>query len=254
MTSNIKAAKWFVRLNPDPLAKLRLFCFPYAGGGISSFRGWLNLLPRGVELDIVELPGRGSRLLETPYFQVQLLIDEITQAIQPLLDRPFAFFGHSLGAVLGFETAREIMKLKGINPVILFVSGRNAPQLTDLSPSIQHLSDADFVDRLRQYNGTPKEVLENAELMEIFLPVLRADFTMNETYVYKPGPPLDCPITAFGGKTDPRVSVDELHAWDRMTLQEFSMVFFPGDHFYLHSEQAILLKTISTKLSPLLSK
>lgn len=239
---------WLTCLRPKPQAKLRLFCFHYAGGGALSFRSWSNSLPPTVEVCAIELPGRGSRLMERPFTRLEPLIQELTPVLLPYLNKPFAFFGHSMGALVSFELARILRKEYGLSPVHLFVSGRRAPQVPDPDPPIHTLPEREFLDELRRYNGTPESVLENAELMQLFLPTLRADFAVLETYVYTPEPLLDCPITAFGGLEDWKASCDDLEAWREQTNAEFSLQMFPGDHFFIHSAQPLLLQLLSRRL------
>lgn len=239
---------WLTCLRPKPQAKLRLFCFHYAGGGALSFRSWSDSLPPTVEVCAIELPGRGTRLMEPPFTQLEPLIQELTPVLLPYLNKPFAFFGHSMGALVSFELARILRKKYDLSPVHLFVSGRRAPQVPDPDPPIHTLPEHEFLDELRRYNGTPESVLENAELMQLFLPTLRADFAVLETYVYTPEPLLDCPITAFGGLEDWKASCDDLEAWREQTNAEFSLQMFPGDHFFIHSAQPLLLQLLSRRL------
>jgi medium-chain acyl-[acyl-carrier-protein] hydrolase len=168
--------------------------------------------------------------------------------LHPHLDRPFAFFGHSLGALVAFELSREIRRQHDLLPVHLFVSGCGAPQSLYPHPPIGMLPDTAFLEELRQLNGTPAEVLEHEELMQLLLPTLRADFTARETYAYADEPPLDCPISAFGGMQDGRVERDRLEAWRDQTSGPFSLHTFPGGHFFLHSSQSLLLQTLSHAL------
>lgn len=239
---------WLTCLRPKPQATLRLFCCHYAGGGALSFRSWSDSLPLAVEVCAIELPGRGSRLMERPFTRLEPLIQELTPVLLPYLNKPFAFFGHSMGALVSFELARILRKEYGLSPVHLFVSGRRAPQVPDPDPPIHTLPEREFLDELRRYNGTPESVLENAELMQLFLPTLRADFAVLETYVYTPEPLLDCPITAFGGLEDWKASCDDLEAWREQTNAEFSLQMFPGDHFFIHSAQPLLLQLLSRRL------
>ncbi|MBD1902832.1 thioesterase II family protein [Trichocoleus sp. DQ-A3] len=234
---------------PNPLSSLRLFCFPYAGGGALNFRTWSQGLPVGVEVCAVELPGRGKRILEAPFTQALPLVQAIAHALLPYLDKPFAFFGHSMGALVSFEVARLLRREYGMSPVHLFVSGRSAPQLPLQEPPIHSLPQPAFIEELRRLNGTPKAVLENVELMELLLPILRADFAVLETYVYAAEPPLQCPITAFGGLQDVKVSVDRLEAWRQQTSAKFSLQMLPGDHFFVQSAQPLLLQFLSRELN-----
>lgn len=239
---------WVSRPNPNPHAKLRLFCFPYGGGGAASFRRWPGSLPPFVEVCPIELPGRGGRLLEPPFTRLKPLLQELSCVLLPYLDQPFAFFGHSMGGLVSFELTRLLRREYGLMPLHLFVSGRRAPQLPDPDPPIHALPESEFLQELRRYNGTPESVLENAELMELFLPVLRADFSVIETYIYQPESPLNCSITAFGGWQDGTVGFDALAAWREQTSSTFCQKMFPGDHFFLHSAHSTLLESISEQL------
>lgn len=213
-----------------------------------SFRSWSDSLPLTVEVCAIELPGRGSRLMEPPFTQLEPLIQELTRVLLPYLEKPFAFFGHSMGALVSFELARILRQEYDLSPVHLFVSGRRPPQVPDPDPPIHTLPEPEFIDELRRYNGTPEAVLENAELMQLLLPTLRADFAVIETYVYTPDPPLNFPITAFGGLEDWKASCDDLEAWREQTSADFSLQMFPGDHFFVHSAQPLLLQGLSRKL------
>jgi medium-chain acyl-[acyl-carrier-protein] hydrolase len=244
MTRQPEPSTWFVRLRPNPDAALRFYCFPYAGGGIPVFRNWLSELPGTVELIIVQLPGRGTRILEKPYVTTEDAVPGLVEALLADVDRPYAFFGHSLGALLCFEAARELQQRWNVLPRVVFVSGRSAPQLPDPNEPIHQLPDQKFIQKLLEFEGTPKELLENRDLLEIFLPILRADFQMNETYRYLPGPKLDCDLMAFGGDQDRRVPLTHMHAWSALTNRGFFVKTFPGNHFFLHSAQESLLKTI----------
>lgn len=229
---------------------LRLFCFPYAGGGASLFHSWSAQLPPEIEVCPVQLPGRENRLLEQGISQIDALIQPLTIALLPYLDKPYAFFGHSMGALISFELSRALRRFPQVSsPVRLIVSGRRAPQLPDLDPPTHALSDDDFIMELHRLKGTPKEVLQNADLLQIVLPLLRADFALCETYTYIPDTPLNCPITAIGGLEDSEVTREEVAAWNKQTTnQEFKLRFFPGDHFFLHKQQPALLRVIAQDL------
>jgi medium-chain acyl-[acyl-carrier-protein] hydrolase len=233
---------------------LRLLCFPYAGGAANIFRAWADSLPATVEVCAVQLPGRGGRLLEPPFTDLLLLVRTAAQELLPFLDRPFAFFGHSMGATISYELAQLLRKDYNIEPLHLFASGRCAPQLPDEQPVTYDLPEPKFLEELRQLNGTPAEVLEHPELIELLLPVLRADFELIQTHVYSPKPPLDCPITAFGGVEDKEVRREQLDAWREQTRARFSLQMFPGDHFFLHTAQPLLLESVARELGQLVSK
>ncbi len=238
--------RWIPFRKPDPQTRLRLFCFPYAGAGALIFRKWSDALPRDIEVCPIQLPGRGTRLKEPPFTKLSSLIEALTRALDPLLDKPFAFFGHSLGALIGFELARQIRRQYGVHPVRLFASAGRAPQIPHRALPIHTLPDNQFLAELRRLNGTPRELLDHEELMEVMLPILRADFALYETYLYSTEPPLNCPISAFGGLQDRRVSASDLEAWRSQTSASFSLRMFPGDHFFL--KQPLLLQVLSQEL------
>jgi medium-chain acyl-[acyl-carrier-protein] hydrolase len=238
--------RWIPFRKPDPKARLRLFCFPYAGAGALIFRKWSDALPRDIEVCPIQLPGRGTRLTEPPFTKLPCLIEALVRALDPLLDKPFAFFGHSLGALIGFELARQIRRQYGLHPVRLVASAGRAPQIPHRASPIHTLPDKEFLAELRRLNGTPRELLDHEELMEVMLPILRADFALYETYLYSTEPPLNCPISAFGGLQDRRVNESDLEAWRSQTSASFSLRMFPGDHFFL--KEPLLLRALSQEL------
>ncbi len=246
-------ARWLplnrVRL---PGARLRLFCLPYAGGSAAAYREWSAALPAGVEVCPLELPGRAGRMREPPFERSAALAEAVAEALRPELDRPFALFGHSMGALLAFEVARRLRDARASEPGALFVSGRNAPQIPVDDPTTHLLPDAELVERLRALNGTPPEVLEHPELLELILPTLRADFAVVETHVHAPCAPFDVPLVVFGGERDPEVHLAGLEAWRAHARGAFRLRLFPGDHFFLHAEQAAVLRALSEELRALL--
>ena len=248
MTTASSVDSWIAFRKPNSQARLRLFCFPYAGSGASIFRTWPDALPADVEVCPVQFPGRGTRLMETPFTQLTPLVQALTQALAPLLDKPFAFFGHSLGALVSFELARQLRRQSGVQPVHMFVSADCAPQIPQRNSPIHALPEEEFLVELRRLNGIPGKVLEELDLMQIMLPVLRADFAVYETYAYSAEAPLNCPFSIFGGLEDRRVSRGELEAWRDQTSVSFSLRMFPGDHFFLNATQPLLLQVMSEEL------
>jgi medium-chain acyl-[acyl-carrier-protein] hydrolase len=233
---------------PNLHAKLRLFCFPYAGGSSFSFRGWWENLPDTIELCPIELPGRGTQMKSPLLTQLKPLVEAIARDLLPYLDKPFACFGHSLGGTIAFETIRLLRREYGFNPVYLFVSGCRAPQIPPKTPPIHNLPEPAFIEELRRLNGTPEAVFQSPELMELLIPILRTDFAVMETYVYLPETSLNCPIAVFGGWQDSEVSQADLAAWQEQAIASFSLEMFPGDHFFIYSERSALLNSISSKL------
>lgn len=251
MQTKESVTAWLVSYGSSPRARVRLFCFPYAGGGVHIFRDWPRSLPQGVEVCAVQPPGRGSRLRERPYTNLGELVAAAATALRPFMDRPFAFFGHSMGALISYELARLLQAEGRAGPSHLFVSGCRAPQATDKSEVTYNLSDREFVEELRRLKGTPPEVLAHAELLQLVLPLLRADFAVTQTYSYLEGPPLGCPLTAFGGLDDGEASREHLALWRELTTGDFTLHMLPGDHFFLHTSRPVLLETIARQLARL---
>ncbi len=225
-----------------------LFCLPYAGGSAAVFRDWSEHIPPELALHPVQLPGRGERLRESPFTSLTLLVPALAQALLPSLDRQFSLFGHSMGALVAFELAHYLRQEFDLRPARLFVSGYRAPMLPQRWNPVHNLPEEALVNHLRDHGGTPEAILAVPELMEILLPSLRADFAICETYSYSERRPLDCPITAFGGKQDNLVSEAELSGWARLTASEFRLKMFAGDHFYLNFHRAELLEEITFDL------
>ena len=241
---------WVQRRKPNPYARLRLFGFPYAGGGVAIFRAWAERLPGDIEVCAVQLPGRDGRMREGLFTDLPALVEATADGLRPWLNRPYAFFGHSMGALIAFEVARRLRQLGEPLPVHLLVSARRAPQIPNPDPLLHRLPEPDFVDQLRwRYNGIPQAILTEPELMQLFLPILRADFTVVETYRYLHQAPLDCPITAFGGLQDDRVSHADLEAWQELTRDTCRVHMLSGDHFFLQSAQAQLLQLVAQHLA-----
>jgi len=231
-----------------------MFCFPYAGGGASIYRLWSRFLPLEVEVCPVHLPGRERKVNEPLFTHITPLIEMLTQVLDPYMDIPFTFFGHSMGALISFEMARSLRKNGSRGPMHLFLSAHRAPQLPRSHAPISHLPESEFVQNVINLGGTPLAVIQNAELMQLLLPLLRADFEITETYAYLDEPPFDCPITAFGGELDTAVSVQEVAAWRMQTQGPFALNILAGDHFFIHSNQNLLLRHLSQDLTTLLSQ
>lgn len=230
---------WLPYRRPRPDAALRLFCFPYAGGLASVFRPWQRDLPPEVEVCAVQLPGR-ERHWEPPAFtSLSRLVDALVEVLRPLLDRPYVLAGHSMGGTIAFELARRLQLRRP--PVQVIVSGTRAPHLPAPRGPRHVLPDNELVQELRRMGGTPREVLENEELMALVLPLVRADLELNDTHVHSPGPPLDCPLSAFGGLHDPIVPVEAVEGWRLYTRGGFRARMFEGDHFFIHTHHADLL-------------
>jgi medium-chain acyl-[acyl-carrier-protein] hydrolase len=212
------------------------------------FRHWPGHLLPDLEVCSVQLPGRENRRREQPFDQLSSLLPPLTEAILPHLDKPFAFFGHSMGALIGFELARHLRSTHGIAPAHLFVSSHPAPQIPSPTAPVHLSPDPALLEELKHLGGTPEVILSNSELMQLLIPTLRADLKLCETYVYQSAAPLGCPITAFGGSQDPKVTLADLRAWQSETCGPFALVTYPGGHFFLFDSQISLLQTICDML------
>jgi surfactin synthase thioesterase subunit len=225
-------------------------CFPYAGGSALAYRQWNENIAGEVEVCPVQLPGRENRMAEEPIRSLPKLISLLADELEPFLNSPvpYCFFGHSMGALICYELAKEIKKRSWKLPSRLFLSGKTSPQSCTKEIPTYNLPDEEFIEELREMNGTPEEVLNNREVMDLFLPILRADFEMVDTYEYEKDNPLSCPITVFGGLDDHLTPSFELESWKEHTTDGFNMHLFPGDHFYIYDHQKDLLGIINDEL------
>src|SRR5882672_868407 len=246
--SDKSSNKWFLFPRPNPAAALRLFCFHYAGGSAQVFHNWPGHLPPSVEMGAIQLPGRGHRLGEPHIRRLALLSRIVAQELLPYLDKPFVFFGHSLGALLCFEAARSLRRETRRQPAHLFVSATEAPHRRSREELLSGLPKSELVKKLHEFDGTPVEVLQDDELLDLMLPTIRADFELCETYEYQPEPPLECPMTIYGGLEDHEVEAERLAAWSEMTAGICEIRMFPGGHFYINSSRAIFLQTLAGDL------
>lgn len=232
------SSRWITRPTPSPSAPARLFAFPYAGATARVFAPLAQALAARVEVCVVEYPGRGTRWGEPLLRSVDALVDGVLLALRPLLDRPFALFGYSLGGAAAFEVARALRRENAANPAALLIAARHAAHLVDGRPAIWDLPTPRFMEELRALGGAPAEVLAQAELMELVLPVVRADLQAAQTYCYRDEPPLDVPITVFAGAADPIAPPPEVDAWRAQTTGAFTAHVFPGGHFFMNDAQS----------------
>jgi surfactin synthase thioesterase subunit len=239
---------WIPWCKPEQQAQFRLFCLPSAGRGASMYLRWVRIASPEVEVCPIQLPGRENRFSEPPINRMAMLVKALSHAIRPYLDRPFAVLGHSMGALIGFELVRHIRQQLEIEPAYLFVAAHRAPQLPDRLPPIAHLPRDKFLDELHRAYGAPAPSPESAELVEVLMPLLRADFELCETYMYAAGEPLDCPITAFGGLDDATVDEEELNGWRQQTRSSFTYRSLAGDHFFIDEHPKDALRSIRSDL------
>jgi len=227
----------------------RLICFAYAGAGTVAFQSWAMSLQVEVEVCAVRLPGRERLIGEAPFQRLAPLIEWTVEVLGPRLTVPYVLFGHSFGALIGFEFARELRRRGLPAPQSLLVSGHRAPHLPRLEPPIAGLSDAEFIARIEEIEGTVTEVFAYPELRELILPALRADFSVLENYTFIPEAPFEFPLRAYRGAEDPLVPTKDLALWAGLTRASFSTHVFPGNHNYLEAQREALLNEISAELA-----
>ncbi|MDR3537911.1 MAG: alpha/beta fold hydrolase [Acetobacteraceae bacterium] len=215
---------------------MQLVCLPHAGGGAASFHPFANLFPDSIEMLAVQLPGRETRLAEAPYRRMGPLIEGLLAGIRESVVKPYAFFGHSMGALVAFELARALRREGLPLPQSIVVSGRRAPTVPNNEPSLHVLSDDAFVDALvRRYDAIPQIIRNEPELMALFVPVMKADFATFETHVHRDEPPLECALAMYGGRDDPQTP--QMAGWADLFAGPATTRFFDGGHFYLADQR-----------------
>lgn len=236
-----------------PECRLRLFCLPFAGGGASAFNAWPGAFPDTVELHAVQLPGRESRYGEASLSDVHEAAGLIADAMQPYLDRPYVVYGYSMGALISFEVIRELRGRGAPLPGGLFVGARRAPHLAANSRPLAELPREEFLEQVRRYYDPPVALWQDPDLLGLILPVLRADLSLCERYVYRPGPPFDFWIQAFGGSQDRSAPLPVVQAWHEQTTGEFALEAFEGAHFFVNTHLRKMQQIMFSRLEPLMS-
>jgi medium-chain acyl-[acyl-carrier-protein] hydrolase len=229
---------WFQRLSPARTPLLRVFCFPYAGGTAEIYRTWQRWLPEQIDVCLVHLPGRGRRMKEQSLRQFRTLVIAIADRVPHETNVSYALYGHSMGALLSFELARELFRRYGRGPKHLFVSGCRAPQWPRTEPPTFNLPHDQFIAELKRLKGTPDEILKNPELLEQFIAPLRADFEVVDTYEYRPGEQLPCPINVYGGIQDTSVPMESCRAWQEQSSAVCKVRMLKGDHFFIRDPRS----------------
>lgn len=228
---------------------IRLFCFHYGGGSASAFREWLKDLTHISELIAIQLPGREDRFTEPLIYDISLVVDQLCASIKDYLNKPFVFFGHSVGALIAFELSRVLRRKKMQQPIHLIVSGSGAPQLPREKMPIHDLPEPQFIEEIKKYNGIPNNILDDNELMNLFSPIIRADFSLSETYKYTLENPFDFPLTALGGINDNTFDFSNLLRWKNQTTNIFTYYPFVGDHFFIKSAYNEVIQIINQILN-----
>lgn len=239
---------WFASPKKNINKKINLFCFPYAGGGISVFKQWEGLLNADAQMFIAQLPGRGRRIQDLPISDMDQLISQLAHAIKLLLDGPAVFFGYSNGALIAFELAKRLRNEGFTNIKHIILAAKRAPNLLKIAENTFDLPKKDLIETIRRYNGTPLELIENEELLDLLLPALRSDFALSDQYKYKYDSPLDCNLTLMGSETDPYVPYGDLLRWKEHFLGQHEAISYEGDHFFLNTNMINMIDTINLTL------
>ena len=235
--------------NSGRQSRARLICFPYAGGGIAGFKKWADLVPKHIEVCAPQLPGRESQIRATPFTTIWPLVETLSTALLPLLDRPFVFFGHSMGGLIAFALA-EALGRGGRKPAKLLISACRAPGRPRREPPMHALPESELIAELRaRYNSVPDALMADPELRALLLPGLRGDIQLVETFQYSGSAAFDFPISVFGGIRDTSVTRDDLEAWREQTTGPFRLHMLAGDHFFLNSHRDELLRIVAVELA-----
>jgi surfactin synthase thioesterase subunit len=224
-----------------------LICFPHAGGAATAYAPLAAALPTAIEVLALQYPGRQERLAEPSLDSIDDLVAAIVPELRPRLDRPFALFGHSAGAIVAFEVARVLEQRHGVVALGLFASGRRGPS-TRRDESVHRGGDRSLLREVARLGGTPPQLLDDEDVQQMMLPALRGDYKAIETYEWRPGPPLGCPIWALLGEDDPLATESEAAAWRSQTTAGFELHVFPGRHFYLVDQQPAVVDLITSRL------
>ncbi len=244
--SGVPESVWFLRPQPPKTAAPRLFCFPSAGYGAAMYQSWIRAAAGRLDVFPVQPPGRANRLSEAPLESIPELARRLVPAIAPLTDRPYALFGHSMGAIVAAFTADALVANGLPGPAHLFLSSRQPPDVPSPVPPLAHLEDAAFVAEInRRYCAIPAEILREPDVLAMLLPALRADVRALEAVEGHPRRQLDMPITVFGGDSDTLVPRLLLKQWEGWTRGAFRMRMFSGGHFYLQDKGPDLLQEIA---------
>lgn len=248
---------WFYVPQPNYEAKMRLFCFPYAGGTAEIYYDWQYEMPEEIEMVAIHYPGHIQRSKEKLFTRLSRLVESIGEEIEQYTDKPYAFFGHSMGALIAYELSRHFASEGRKMPEYLFLSARRSPCLPVIHPCIHKLTTEECISVMRGFNMIPEEVIDNKTMIEKILPVIKADFEMIETWQFDAKTSLlDIPISAFGGTNDSLATKKDIEAWEKMTSAKFNAYFFPEKHFFILNDEVRthLIKILVKMLEPILKR
>ncbi|WP_052692082.1 thioesterase II family protein [Teredinibacter purpureus] len=247
---NIK--RWLPRLGDKPNAKVRLYCFSHAGGGASVYYPWNSYFSDAVEVCPVQLPGREERLGEPLIDDFENLIGSLLPIIASSIDRPYAIYGHSLGACIGYEIAKRLYTEYALSPLCYFGGAHRSPCKPYYYPSVRGLPNAELTKMVTRFNGLPQAFLDSQEMMDLMLPVLRSDLFLCESYRYVPSLPLPSDIIVFSGQFDRNVTADKLSSWKNHSTKEVTFISLDGDHFFLKTHKNNVLEVVQSTCESLL--
>lgn len=239
---------WLPRWGSRPEAKIRIYCLSYAGGGASIYYTWNNFFSTNVEICPVQLPGREERLNESPIKDFETLIAVLLPMVAKTIDRPYAIYGHSLGACLGYELARRLLVQYHLPPVCYFGGAHRSPCVPYYYSSVKFMSDEEMLKMVSRFNGLPPAFFESQEIIDLMVPLLRSDLLLCESYQHQPGSSLDSDMVIFWGKFDSNISHEKLSAWPKHSNRNVQMIALDGDHFFIKTHKLDVLEKIRTTL------
>lgn len=243
MNGALLANRWLVSFRAVAAPRLRILCLPFAGGGANVYRPWADLVPQDVELLAARLPGRETRIAEKPATDISIIVDGLLDDLRDRADCPLALFGHSMGAGIAYDVAHRLTEL-GKMPAAIMVTGRPAPFLPRRRALVSTLPEPEFIEELKRMGGTPTEVFEHRELLDLVLPVVRADFQLSETLSRPLLRRFDCPLIAAAGEKDEDAPVQEVEAWRELAGSRFTFRVFPGGHFFIQDHRRQLVEML----------
>ncbi|PHM36429.1 thioesterase II family protein [Xenorhabdus innexi] len=251
---NNEYSPYFINLSQVFNPKIRIFCFPYAGGSSSTFVPFARKITEHVEFLVIQPPGKGSRFREKPYDNMQNLVDNLYTNIKPLLNMPYIFLGHSLGSRVAFELLRKIDAAALPLPIEFIASGSRGPQVSAIRKPISGLDDKQFAIALQEFGRVNQQVLDNDELLSLILPAIKADFKISEEYYYSGTASFACPLTVFGGTDDPLVAEHELDSWFDLFEQDKNIILFKGRHFFIDDNHDLVVDALSKIIQAKISR
>lgn len=238
-------SKWFAKYRYSKNARLRIFCFPYAGGSASVFNGWQDYFDNHIDLFAIQAPGRETRFNEEPIKDVVDIVNTLLEEMLPFCNVPYIFIGHSNGALTAFELARKLQTFNNFNLEHIFLSAKRAPHLLPIKPPVHNLPYEEFIKELKSFSTIPHEVINDQEMMEVFMPMLRADFGLGERHLFNHRHKLRANATLFWGSKDKDVPEEDVLAWSDHIIGNVNGIVFNGGHFFIHNEKEKFIKEIN---------